>query len=95
MTSLIVVAGACGWVVLMVAYTPWRRRWLTRPLLGRFRQVLPQLSPTEQQALDAGTVGWDGELFAGRPDWSRLLSTPAPQLSAAEQAFIDGPLQTL
>jgi len=66
----------------LLGHAPWRRRWLTGPLLARFREVLPRLSPAERQALDAGTVGWDGALFSGRPDWSWLLGSswaPRPQ----------------
>ena len=47
-----------------------------RPLLGLFRRILPQVSQTEQEALDAGTVWWDGELFSGKPDWKKLLAYP-------------------
>lgn len=72
-----------------------RRRWLSAPLLRRFREVLPKLSETEQQALEAGTIGWDAELFSGSPDWKQLLATPPARLSADEQAFLDGPVETL
>ena len=59
------------WSVLVAAAllfnpTPIRRALLGRPLLGLFRRILPQVSQTEQEALDAGTVWWDGELFSGK-----------------------------
>ena len=73
----------------------WRQRSISAPLLTWFRKVLPPLSDTEQQALDAGTVWWDGELFSGRPDWGKLHSFPTPHLSAEEQAFLDGPVEEL
>ena len=57
--------------------------------------MLPSMSDTEREALEAGTVWWDGELFTGRPDWTKLLSAKAPQLTAEEQAFIDGPCEEL
>jgi len=72
-----------------------RKRFITWPLLRRFRRTLPLISDTEQQALDAGTVWWDGELFSGEPDWKKLLATPAPVFSAEEHAFIDGPVDQL
>jgi acyl-CoA dehydrogenase len=72
-----------------------RRALLSDPLLGWFRKALPQVSQTEQEALDAGTVWWDGELFSGKPDWNRLLSFPKPALTAEEQAFLDGPVEQL
>ena len=71
------------------------RRRVSDRLLGWFRGALPQVSQTEQEALDAGTVWWDGELFSGRPDWKRLLATPKPTLSPEEQAFLDGPVEEL
>lgn len=72
-----------------------RRERLALPLLRFYRTVVPQLSDTEREALEAGTVWWDGELFTGAPDWSRLLALPAPRLSAEEQAFLDGPTEEL
>src|SRR5262249_33764168 len=54
-----------------------------------------QVSQTEQEALDAGTVWWDGDLFSGKPDWHKLLAYPRPQLSGEEQAFLDGPVEAL
>ena len=75
--------------------SPLRRLLIGRPMLSVFRRILPQVSQTEREALEAGTVWWDGELFSGSPDWNKLLAYPRPRLSAAEQAFIDGPLREL
>jgi acyl-CoA dehydrogenase len=72
-----------------------RRPILARPLLRLFKRMLPPLSETEREALEAGTVGWDGELFSGSPDWKKLLSLPTPQLTPSEQAFLDGPVEEL
>jgi acyl-CoA dehydrogenase len=72
-----------------------RTRFVTRPFLRTYRRMLPSMSDTEREALEAGTVWWDGELFTGRPDWSKLLSANAPQLTAEEQAFVDGPCEEL
>jgi acyl-CoA dehydrogenase len=66
-----------------------RRRYVSKPLLDLFRKIMPEMSDTEAAALEAGTVWWDGELFSGRPNWTRLLNTPVPKLSAEEQAFLD------
>jgi acyl-CoA dehydrogenase len=68
---------------------------VSRPLLDTFRRILPRISPTEQEALDAGTVWWDGDLFSGNPDWDKLLTVPRPRLSDDERAFIDGPVEEL
>src|SRR6266404_7742599 len=72
-----------------------RRKLLTDRVLALYRRILPDMSPTEKEAIDAGTVWWDGDLFSGRPDWNRLLATPAPRLTAEEQAFLDGPVEEL
>jgi len=72
-----------------------RRRKLSAPLLKIFQKVTPKLSDTEQVALEAGTVGFEGELFSGKPDWSKLLKQPKPELSVEEQAFLDGPVEEL
>ena len=80
---------------LLAIPSPLRRYLIGAPLLKVFRRILPAVSQTEREALEAGTVWWDGELFSGRPDWKKLLAYPAPRLSAEEQAFIDGPLREL
>jgi len=72
-----------------------RRQWLSAPFLVMYRKMLPTLSDTEQVALDAGTVGWEGELFTGNPDWDSLLDQQWPELTEAEQAFVDGPVEEL
>ena len=72
-----------------------RRRALSDPLRARIRRALPSMSATEREAIEAGTVWWEGELFRGDPDWRSLLRVPAPHLSEAEQAFLDGPVEEL
>ena len=72
-----------------------RRSVISRPLLGRIKAVLPPMSDTERDAIEAGTVWWESELFRGAPDWDKLLHYKAPKLTAEEQAFVDGPVETL
>jgi acyl-CoA dehydrogenase len=89
-----------GWAVFlpvagMTGIPPLRRRFISRHLRAWFARVIPEMSATERQALEAGTVWWDGDLFSGTPDWNRLLGFPAPVRSAQEQAFIDGPVDEL
>ncbi|NNE22950.1 MAG: acyl-CoA dehydrogenase, partial [Rhizobiales bacterium] len=72
-----------------------RQRYITKPLLNWVRGVLPSMSDTEREALEAGTIWWDAELMRGDPDFSKLLATPVHKLSAEEQAFIDGPTEEL
>ncbi len=81
--------------VLLLSVPDWRRRYLSRPLLARIRKVLPPMSQTERDAIESGTVGWEGELFRGAPDWKKLLSYPKPRLSEEEKAFLEGPVEEL
>jgi acyl-CoA dehydrogenase len=74
---------------------PLRIRLLTRPFMKKYLKLLPAMSSTEREALDAGTVWWDGELFTGGPNWQKLMSAKAPVLTPAEQAFLDGPCEEL
>ncbi|MCB1841350.1 MAG: acyl-CoA dehydrogenase family protein, partial [Halioglobus sp.] len=82
-------------VLVVLNMEEFRREKLTKPALAIYRTMLPSMSDTEREALEAGNVWWDGELFSGMPDWSRLMSFPAPKLSDDEQAFMDGPCETL
>ena len=74
---------------------PLRRAVFTGPVFGVFKKITPAMSQTEQEAINAGTVWWDRDLFSGKPDWNRLLSFPDPKLTPEEQAFIDGPTEQL
>ncbi len=73
----------------------WRQRQITKPILKWYRKLLPPISATERDAIAAGTVWWDADLFSGKPDWAKLRNYPAPTLSAEEQAFLDGPVEKL
>src|SRR5258708_6287314 len=86
--SFIIIAAILNFPIL-------RRKIITDRVLAIYRRILPDMSQTEKEAIDAGTVWWDGDLFSGRPDWDKLLATPAPRLSAEEQAFLDGPVEEL
>ncbi len=88
------------WILLLMivalAFLPRFRQAKVMPRMMRwYKSVLPTLSDTEQQALDAGDVSWDGELFSGNPDWYRLKRIPKPTFTDAEQSFIDGPTEQL
>ena len=72
-----------------------RRKLVTEGVLSAFGKVLPPMSQTEREAIEAGTVWWDGELFSGRPDWRKLLDTPRPTLTAEERGFLDHETETL
>src|ERR1700694_2259301 len=74
---------------------PLRKALITRPFMKTYLKLLPTMSQTEKEALEAGTVWWDGELFTGAPHWPKLLAAKPPQLSAAEQAFLDGACEEL
>ncbi|KIO49534.1 acyl-CoA dehydrogenase [Nitrosospira sp. NpAV] len=87
--ALVVVLGVILFVPML------RRALISNRMLKFFRKILPQISQTEQEALDAGTVWWDGDLFSGKPDWNKLLAYPKPKLSTEEKAFLAGPVEQL
>ena len=92
MVILLIIEAAIAAPLLLLDF---RRRQISAPLLQLFAKVTPKLSDTEQTALEAGTVGFEGELFSGKPDWHQLLKQPKPELSVEEQAFLDGPVEQL
>jgi acyl-CoA dehydrogenase len=91
-TILLIVELGIAVPLLMADF---RRKKISAPLLKMFAKVTPTLSETEQTALEAGTVGFEGELFSGKPDWHELLKQPKPELSTEEKAFMDGPVEQL
>jgi acyl-CoA dehydrogenase len=87
------------WVMLAALWLlnirPLRKALMSRPFLKAYMRMLPSMSQTEKEALEAGTVWWDGELFTGKPKFEKLLASKAPVLTAEEQAFLDGPCEEL
>ncbi len=80
-------------VLFPLVFTPIRISLFSAPGLNAFRKVMPSMSTTEKEAINAGTTWWEGDLFRGNPDWQKLHNYPKPQLTAEEQAFIDGPVE--
>lgn len=70
-----------------------RRAIFSKPMLRTFQKVMPPMSRTEKEAIDAGTTWWEGDLFRGTPDWQKLHNYPQPRLTEEERAFIDGPVE--
>ncbi|PKH21254.1 acyl-CoA dehydrogenase [Enterobacterales bacterium CwR94] len=70
-----------------------RRAMFSAPMLRTFQKVMPPMSRTEKEAIDAGTTWWEGDLFRGKPDWQKLHNYQQPHLTEAEQAFLDGPVE--
>ncbi len=82
-------------VLVALSIPSLRARFVARPLYDELRRTFPTISNTEREALAAGTVGWDAQLFSGTPDWAQLKSIPPIHLSSEERAFLDGPTQEL
>ncbi len=72
-----------------------RRALFSDAVLAGFRKVMPPMSQTEREAIEAGTVWWDGDLFSGKPDWRKLLATARPALTPEEQRFLDNEVEEL
>lgn len=92
--------GIIAWIIFAIiavplSYSPYRKKYITNRLLTFYKSVMPEMSTTEQEAIDAGTVWWDGDIFSGKPDWQKLHAIAQPRLSAEEQAFINGPCEVV
>jgi acyl-CoA dehydrogenase len=88
-TGLAVALLVFGPLALLLNLHPLRQALVTRFVFGPFKAVLPEMSSTEREALEAGDVWWEAEMFRGRPEWDKLLDFPYTKLTAAEQAFLD------
>ncbi|HTA64395.1 MAG TPA: acyl-CoA dehydrogenase, partial [Xanthomonadaceae bacterium] len=95
LTTTIILGVLVALVAVPLLVPAIRLPFITRPLLDFYTKILPPLSDTERTALEAGTVGFEGELFSGMPKWKALLDQPKPVLTAEEQAFLDGPCEEL
>ncbi|MFC4656339.1 MULTISPECIES: acyl-CoA dehydrogenase [Rheinheimera] len=82
-------------LIVVLGVADIRRNLITKPIFAVFKKILPPLSDTEREAMEAGDVWWDGELFKGKPDWNKLHAIPKAELSAEEQAFMDNEVETL
>jgi acyl-CoA dehydrogenase len=76
-------------------YSSFRRDWITKPIFRMARDALPGLSDTEREAIEAGDVWWDADIFTGNPDWKKLLAFAPARLSEEEQQFLAGPVEEL
>ncbi|MFM5715671.1 acyl-CoA dehydrogenase FadE [Aeromonas allosaccharophila] len=86
------------WVLFAVIAIPlnlvdFRRNQITKPLFKIYKSIMPEMSRTEKEAIEAGTTWWEADLFAGNPNWKKLHAIPVSTLSAEEQAFMDGPVE--
>lgn len=82
-------------IFVLFQVTSLRQKWVTGPAFKLFKKVLPPLTQTEREAMEAGSVWIEGDLFAGKPDWERLYSLALPQLTDEEQSFIDNEVTEL
>ena len=97
-------AGPFGWIITIILFLlfaiplnvlPLRRSLFSSRALKIFRKIMPAMSDTEREAIEAGTVWWDAHLFSGKPDWRELLASSKPTLTQEERDFLDGPVEDL
>ena len=92
LTTIAVVLTA---VFAVLSVESFRASTITRPIFAIYKKILPEMSETEATALEAGTVWWDGELFAGKPNWHKLIDHPNPSMSPEEISFLENQVETL
>ena len=98
--TLINVTGIISWLTFAAIALPLnipllRKKLITQSALKHFKNIMPQMSQTEKEAIDAGTVWWEADLFSGNPDWNKLHAIQAPILTPAEHAFLEGPVNDI
>src|SRR5215471_13440556 len=93
--AVLVMAAALVVLAIPLNWPTLRRKLVSDGILGAFRKVLPPMSQTEREAIEAGTVWWDADLFSGRPDWAKLLAAAPPKLTVEEQRFLDNECEEL
>ncbi|MCL1066930.1 acyl-CoA dehydrogenase FadE [Shewanella olleyana] len=98
--SVLDIVGSVAWIVFLVLALPlnvksFRQNFISRPLLKVYQGIMPEMSSTEKEAIEAGTTWWEADLFAGNPNWNKLHNYPKGRLTAEEQAFLDGPVETV
>ena len=92
----LVIAWLCfGIIFIPLNVTAWRKNFFSQPLFNFYLKIMPRMSRTEREAINSGTVTWEGDLFRGNPNWHKMLNLPSAKLSAEEQAFLDGPVEKL
>lgn len=84
-----VIAWSPALVLGLLSYKPIRQQLVSRPSFRIVKRILPPVSDTEKEALEAGTVGFDAEFFSGEPDWGKLRALSAPSLTDEERKFLD------
>src|SRR3990167_1885455 len=87
-------ANGIGWLLYLLCWLPlnisfFRQRYIASPILSLYRKIMPAMSRTEREAISAGTVTWEGDLFRGNPNWYKLLKMPKASLTDEEQAFLN------
>lgn len=83
-------------IVFAILSVPYIRRLLiTGPIFHLAKGMLPKISTVERQAAEAGSEGFDAELFAGTPDWDTFRSKYKLVLTEEEEAYLNGPTQEL
>ncbi len=93
--SLVFIVIFSVMMVLLYFLPDIRKQFVSARLFSMVKRMMPPISQTERDAIDAGTVWWDAELFSGNPNWKVLFNAKTPGLTKAEQAFMDGPVEQL
>jgi len=91
---LVLIGLLVGLLVALILFDSLRKTYITQRILSLFQSQIPTMSSTEQEALEAGDTGWEGELFRGQPHWNKLKAYKLG-LTDKEKAFIAGPVEAL
>ena len=93
--GLFIAAIVFGAPIVIFNVESLRKSLVTQKVFAGFKAVLPPMSDTEREALEAGATWWETEMFRGKPDWSYLLNFKRTQLTEEERSFLDNETDTL
>jgi len=98
--TLVLELSIIAWLVVAITSTSYfmpdlRRQYISKPVYEIFKKIMPAMSETERDALEAGDVWIDEDLFQGKPDWQKILDIPKPTLSQEETDFLNNETEEL
>ncbi len=96
MTVLVMILTGTAIAIGLMLLPFLRRNLITRWIFAGITRLklLPTISETEKEAIEAGNAWVEKEFFTGKPDWNFILQEPYPEVTPDIQAFLDNQVET-
>ena len=84
-------------ICLSILITPIRRNLYSKIVMKitKSLKLVPSISKTESEALEAGALWLDKQFFSGQVDGKKLMDEKYPELTKEEEAFLNGQVEEL